>query len=255
MVKWSIFGQLVRRFLSASDEADSFKADLGTRMRIFLIDHHILFRKGFRLLLEAEGYTVLQDCSTVEEALSGDYEELVDVFMADIDGLNGSVSGELSRLLADYPSTPVLYLSCHYEPPIVREALEGGVHGFLLKSANTSELRRALKALEDGERYLHLEVAQQALEGLRSEPTAQFGELTEQDQRILELVAHGFNNSRIAEEVYVSVSTVKNRLRTLFQRFEVTDRTHLVMEAIKSGVLQVESESSEVPNFPSPSAK
>ncbi len=211
-------------------------------MNVLLIDHHTLVRKGFRHLLEAEGIRVAQDFATVDEALAQTVDSEFGIALVDISHKTSAIGTDLGKLQAAFPTVPILFLTSREERSSVQQAFLAGVSGYLLKTACPRELLRALSLVRGGGRYLHHEVAHQMIDGLRSKKNDPPLLLDEQDLRFLELVGHGYNNSRIAEMNYVSIGTVKNRLRKLFRLFGVNDRMQLVVEALRTGILSLELE-------------
>ncbi len=213
----------------------------GVGMILFLIDRHRLFREGLRALLERDGtHVVVGEARSIESALTTISEHSCEVIVAEVSSKSSKCRSELRALKSKCPGTPVLVVSSHSDNSIVREVLEAGADGFLLKSAGVNDLLNALESVGRGGCYLHNEVASTVVGHLRNvkqKPMENPSQLSPREKELLVLLAKGLKNNEIADELYVSVSTIKNHLRLLFKRFKVSDRTRLVVEAINLGLI------------------
>lgn len=216
-------------------------------MRIFLIDEQTIFRKGLSKLIESRGgYKVVGEASSPAEAQARLSKGQTDVIVMEVDHTGADGVAHLRELKERFPQIPVLILSMNREHFVVVEALGAGADGYLVKTAEEVDLFAALRSVANGGSFIHPEVAGFILGRLRmtNQPTTGTN-LADRDRELLSLLAQGHDNKEIAERLFVSVSTVKNTLRSLFRRFGVNDRTSLVVEAINLGVLRSGERSSK----------
>lgn len=209
-------------------------------MRVLLVDGQVMVREGLTLLLEADSeIRVVGQASSSDEALEilGGTECDVAVVEAQLPEEGGSRC--IREIRRRHPRLPILVLSHAPAPQGVATAVQAGANGFLVKRAGPGELRAALRAVLMGGFYFHSEVAAQvvqALQGLSEEEEGAV-ELTDSEIAILALISQGRNNSEIGRLHHLSVSTVKSRIRSLFRKLGVDDRTSLIVEAMKRDLL------------------
>ena len=214
-------------------------------IRIVLADDHTLVRAGIRALLES-----LPDVEIVAEADDGRQAvELVekhgpDIAILDIGmpGLNGIEAAR--RIAATSKRTRVVMLSMQTEPTYVKQALEAGAAGYLLKSAAVSELPLAIRSVTRGETYLTPRISQEVVRGyLRPDedaPPQPLAGLTGRQREILQLVAEGQSTKEIAHRLNVSIKTVETHRQRLMDRLDIHDVPGLVRFAIRAGIVSLE---------------
>ena len=213
-----------------------------SKVRVLLADDHTLIRAGIRALLESVlGMEVVAESGDGREALALIEKHTPDVALLDIGmpGLNGL---EVARQAAGVsPRTRLVILSMYADSAFVRQALQAGVKGYLLKGAAVSELPLAIQAVMRGETYLTPKVSQAVVsgflrEGESQEPAAQEG-LTRRQREILQLIAEGRSTKEIAQVLDVSVKTVETHRQRLMDRLGIHDVAGLVRFAIRAGIV------------------
>ena len=219
-----------------------------SKIRIVLADDHTLIRGGIRALLESiPSVEVVAETGDGREALEliGRHEPEVALLDIGMPGLNGL---EVSRQVArQSPRTKIVILSMHGDPAYVKQALQAGVAGYLLKGAAVAELPLALESVMRGETYLTPKVSQTVVHGfLREGPEAQAeagpaGELTRRQREILQLIAEGHSTKEIATILDVSVKTVETHRLRLMDRLGIHDVPGLVRYAIRAGIVSPDS--------------
>lgn len=214
-------------------------------IRILLADDHTLVRAGIRSLLESlPDVEIVGECEDGREAVALVEKHSPDVAVLDIGmpGLNGIEAAR--RISATSSRTRIVMLSMHTEPTYVRQALEAGASGYLLKSAAASELPLAIRSVMRGETYLTPRISQEVVRGyLRPEEgsaPAPLAGLTGRQREILQLVAEGQSTKEIAHRLNVSIKTVETHRQRLMDRLDIHDVPGLVRFAIRAGIVSLE---------------
>ena len=208
-------------------------------IRVLLADDHHLVRQALRALLEkAEGIEVVGEAEDGREAAKLAQRLRPDVAVLDVamPVLNGIQAAERIRRL-QIP-TRVVILSMHKDDALVRRALRGGAHGYLLKSAVSEELLLAVRAAVRNEIYLSPGISRTVVEdlltvGTTAEPADAFDQLTQREREVLQLIAEGRTNSEIAKLLAISVKTVEKHRSNLMSKLDVHDIAGLVRIAVK----------------------
>ena len=212
-----------------------------SRARILIIDDHPLFVTGLKQYLENlfpdvrinEANSGAEAWQVLEKNSPPDYIFL-DLQLPDLGGLQF-----LQALRQQSILTPVLVVSAQQEPGWVYNALQAGAVGYLSKASPELELEQALAALSRGKRYVSSHL-RRSLEDYRAGFGAQPGgqiKLTRRQQSILKLIDEGLSNREISEQLNISESTVKGHISTLFDIFNVENRTKCLKEARHFGLI------------------
>lgn len=205
-------------------------------IQVLLVDDHMLVRRGFRRLLEDD-----PEIQVVGEA--GDGQEAIDLALAlkpevvvmdfALPSMNGSVATQ--RIVAALPDTKVLMLSMHPEPVYVRNCLDAGARGYLLKNAMDLELASAVKTLAGGGTVLDPRLAMTAGDGSQPERP----QLTSRELEVLQLIVHGKSNKDIAVVLGLSVNTVAVHRARIMERLGMHNTAELVVYAIRHGLVSI----------------
>jgi DNA-binding NarL/FixJ family response regulator len=212
--------------------------------RVLIADDHQLLREGLRRLLELSGEVeVVGEAADGHEAvqLARELEPdvvLMDVSMPSVDGIRAT-----EEVLRTGRRTSVIVLTMYGEDEYVIQAVRAGAKGYLLKTASSEEVIKAVRlAMSGGStidpslapvllREYHRMVSRTPDDGQRD------GALSQRDLVLLRLLAAGLSNRQIATELQLAESTVKNNLSALFQKIEVRDRTQAVLYAFGEGLV------------------
>ena len=198
---------------------------------VLLVDDHALVRRGFRRLLEDDAsISVVGEASNGAEAvqLAGELGPQVVVMDSAMPGLGGLAATR--AILAAAPATAVLMLSMHSEETLVRQAMEAGARGYILKNAMDLDLAAAIKRVAAGETVLDPAIVRQPLAGERTR-------LTPRELQVLQLICDGLSNRAIAARLEVSVNTVAVHRANIMSTLGVHKTAELVVYALQHGLV------------------
>jgi two-component system, NarL family, response regulator LiaR len=208
-------------------------------IRVLVVDDHAIVREGLRTFLELQdGLQVAGEAADGEEAVR-EAERLhpdvvlMDLVMPRLDGV-----GAMRELRRRVPGARVIVLTSYAEDDRLLPAVQAGAAGYLLKTVQPQELARAVRAAHAGGALLDPGVAARLVEALAApseEPEA--GRLTPREREVLELIARGRSNKRIALELGVSEKTVKTHVGHVLAKLGVTDRTQAALHAVQAGLV------------------
>jgi DNA-binding NarL/FixJ family response regulator len=206
--------------------------------KILIADDHTLMREGLRQICERMGgFSVVAECENgaqaVELACTARPDViLMDIVMPDMDGVEA-----IRRIISEAPSSRIIALTMYREEKFVLAAVRAGARGYLLKTVDARELIAAIQAVHRGEYLIDPIIAARVLSDFHLPiPKQQHVEpLTESEMTVLRLVAQGVENQDIAQALNYSVYTVANRLRTIYEKLHVTNRTQAALYALRQG--------------------
>lgn len=210
-------------------------------IRVLVADDHPLFRDGVRALLnsisEAE---IVGEAGSGEEAIAQAGALQPDVILMDIQmpGLNGIEATR--QILGTNPHIGIMVLTMFDDDDSVFAAMRAGARGYILKGADQTEILHAIEAVARGEALFGPSIAKRLMNffaGPRSNsPPQVFPELTGREREILNLIAQGYNNSEIAEQLVLSPKTVRNHISNIFNKLQVADRAQAIVLAREAGL-------------------
>jgi DNA-binding NarL/FixJ family response regulator len=205
-------------------------------MNVMIVDDHFVVRSGLVASLELEDdITVVAEAERGEEAPALLVSAKPEVILMDLQlpGWNGIETTE--RLLELDPAARVLVFSTFARDDEIQSSLDAGALGFLQKTASRDDLIAALRRVAAGERSLAPEIATR-LAGLKLGPA-----ITLREREILSLIAKGRANKEIAAALGIAEDTVKRHISNVLQKLDVSDRAQATAEAIRRGIVKVES--------------
>ena len=208
-------------------------------IRVLLADDHAVVRKGVRELLEDEpDIAVVGEASNGQQAVELAVALRPDVVVMDVamPELSGVEATKRIRSLA--PEVRVLALTAYDDEPYVFGLLDAGVTGYVLKTAESHEVVRAVRATAAGQAALDPAVATRVVARAR-QPVPATESLTERELEILRLAAHGLTNKQIGARLSISDRTVQNHLANIYAKLEVASRTEAVTVALQRGLIRL----------------
>ena len=207
-------------------------------IRILIADDHTLVRQGLRQLCEGMGgFTVVAEAAngaqvvTLARTAQPDVI-LMDIVMPDVDGV-----AAIRQMMRESPDARIIALTMYREEQYMLGAIRAGARGYLLKTVDAAELIAAIEAVHRGDYLIDPIIATRVLSELHLTVSQPPGDqpLTESEMAVLRLVARGVENEEIARTLNCSVYTVANRLRTIYEKLHVTNRTQAALYALRQG--------------------
>ena len=214
-------------------------------IRVVLADDHAVVRKGIREFLEESGdIRVVAEASNGAQAVSLVAEHQPDVAVLDVQMPEMTGIETTRHIKAEYPAVRVLILTAYDDDPYIFALLQAGASGYILKTADSSELTRAVRAVYRGESALDPAVAKRVVQQLTlgRPPGAQatVEALTEREVQVLRLAAKGLTNKAIGQSLGISDRTVQGHLANIYGKLGAGSRTEAVTEALKQGWIVLE---------------
>ena len=198
-------------------------------LRVLVVDDHEVVRKGLVALLDRrDGFEVVAEAGTVEQAVGQARVHHPDIVVMDVRLPDGSGVEACREIRAELPETRVIMLTSFPDDEAVLSAIVAGASGYLLKQIRARDLVAALEAVGRGESLLDPAVTERVLERVRRIATGQADDdlavLTPQEQKILMLVAEGKTNKEIAADIFLSDKTVKNYVSSILSKLNLERR-------------------------------
>ncbi len=210
-------------------------------VKVLLVDDHPLFAEGMRSMFKPEdGIQVVSHTKNGHEIVSLLETTEIDIILMDIDMpiMDGISTVEL--LSEKGVTKPILMLTMHESIKYVKNALEKGVQGYILKDASKDELVEAVKKVSKNENYFHPKINNQVFDYLRGKSTGKtdLNELSEREKEIIKCLADGMNSGDIANALNISWHTVKTHRRNIMHKLNVNTSVALVRLAIEKGIIE-----------------
>ena len=215
-------------------------------IRVLVADDQSMVRAGFRMLLAGE-----EDIEVVAEASNGREAVdktarfhpavvLMDIRMPELDGLQAT-----RRILSADNGARILILTTFDLDEYVYEALRAGASGFVLKDDSPEQLIAAIRTVAAGEALLSPTITKRVIQKFarmpRPAPPKELQDLSEREREILRLITHGLSNGEIAQELYISDTTVKTHVTHILRKLNLRDRVQAVVLAYQTGTFEADA--------------
>jgi DNA-binding NarL/FixJ family response regulator len=215
-------------------------------IRVLVADDQSMVRAGFRMLLAGE-----EDIEVVAEASNGleavnkaaRYDPtviLMDIRMPELDGLQAT-----RRILATDDRARILILTTFDLDEYVYEALRAGASGFVLKDDSPEQLIAAIRTVAAGDALLSPTITKRVIQKFarmpRPSPPKELDGLSEREREVFRLMARGLSNGEIAQELYISETTVKTHVTHILQKLNLRDRVQAVVLAYQTGIFEADA--------------
>lgn len=212
------------------------------RIRVLVADDHAVVRQGLRTFLELQDdVEVVADVADGARALDAVAEHEPDVVLMDlvlpvVDGVEA-----IRRIAAERPGTRVIALTSFLDDDKLFPAVRAGAAGYLLKDVEPQELVRAIRAVHAGEALLHPAVAARLMEEVAGSGGHDASDpLTPREREVVDLIARGLSNKRIAVELRISQKTVKAHVSNILTKLDLNDRTQVAMHAVRERWVEID---------------
>ncbi|UUV99026.1 response regulator transcription factor [Vagococcus luciliae] len=209
-------------------------------IKVLLVDDHEMVRLGVSSYL-----SIQSDIEVVGEAENGlvGYEKalekrpdviLMDLVMEVMDGIEAT-----KKILLEWPEAKVIIVTSFIDDEKVYPAIEAGAAGYLLKTSSAKDIANAIRSAYNGEKVLEPEVTSKMMERL-SKPKVHVlhEDLTNREKEILLLISEGKSNQEIADELFITLKTVKTHVSNILSKLDVDDRTQAAIYAFKHGIVK-----------------
>jgi DNA-binding NarL/FixJ family response regulator len=215
-------------------------------IRVLVADDQSMVRAGFRMLLAGE-----EDIEVVAEASNGleavdktarfhPGVVLMDIRMPELDGLQAT-----RRILAADKAARILILTTFDLDEYVYEALRAGASGFVLKDDSPEQLIAAIRTVAGGDALLSPTITKRVIQKFarlpRPAPPKELDDLSERELEVFRLIARGLSNGEIAQELYISETTVKTHITHILQKLNLRDRVQAVVLAYQTGIFEADA--------------
>ena len=202
--------------------------------RVFLLDDHEVVRRGVRELREAEDdLEVVGEAGTAAEALARIPSTRPDVAVLDVRLPDGDGVEVCRDIRSEHPEVACVMLTSFADDDAVYAAIMAGAAGYLLKQVRGTDLVDGIRRVGRGESLLDPAVTTRVLERIRHRPEDELSGLTEQERKILALIAEGLTNRQIGERLYLAEKTVKNYVSNLLAKMGMSRRTEAAAYAAR----------------------
>jgi len=208
-------------------------------IRVLLVDDHEMVRAGVSAFLSTQA-----DIEVVAEASDGQTGAelalkhrpdvvLMDLVMEPVDGVEGT------RLIRkEWPDAKILVVTSFLDDEKVYPVIEAGAMSYVLKTASAFEIAEAIRKTASGQSVMAAQVTGKMMERLRKPTSHLHDDLTEREQEVLQLMARGMANQEIADELFISLKTVKTHVSNILSKLDVVDRTQAVVYAFKHNIVK-----------------
>jgi two-component system, NarL family, response regulator LiaR len=209
------------------------------QITVLIVDDHAVVRQGLRLLLDAQpGITVVGEAADGLMAIQMTRQLEPTVILMDLlmPGMNGIDT--MHRLQELKLESKVLVLSSSLEDQLVKQALQAGAHGYVLKASRAMELVQAIERVAQGISALDPAAAQVLMHQVQTHDPLET--LTTREREVFDVMARGMNNAEIADHLIVSEATVRTHIANILDKLALRDRTQVTIYALKRGLIRVE---------------
>lgn len=214
-------------------------------IRVLIADDHALFREGVHAILKSvPDIEIVGEAGTGQEALTLASELTPDVILMDIQmpDLNGVEATH--HILKTHPDVSIIIVTMLEDDDSLFSAMRAGARGYVLKGADKAEMLKSIRAVAEGEALFGPAIAARLLNFFHDNPSqpksessqTAFPNLTEREREILACIARGDTNTEIAEQLNISLKTVRNHVSSIFNKLQVTNRAQAAIRARDAGL-------------------
>jgi DNA-binding NarL/FixJ family response regulator len=219
---------------------------MGQKYRIVIAEDHTILREGLRLLLSSSPeFEVVGEAEDGREAIQCVVKYKPDLILTDLSMPRMNGMEAIREIKKQSPKTKVLVLTVHKAEEYILNTFRAGANGYLLKDSTHAELVMAVKKVLSNQHYISPEISEKVIEGYMEGRRAlkthtPWETLTAREREILKLIAEGYKNKKVAEELCISVKTVEKHRANLMEKLGLHNVQALTAFAIEKGVVSCE---------------
>jgi DNA-binding NarL/FixJ family response regulator len=215
------------------------------KITVLLAEDHMIVREGFRKMLELENdFEIVGEAQDGRQAVALAKKFRPDVVLMDIAMplLNGLEATR--QALKAVPAVKIIILSAHSDDAYVKNAVESGALGFLLKQTSAHDVCRAIREVQKGKTFFspsiarHFDRLNPQLSGRTGAPNSKVAQLTSREMEVLQLIAEGKANKETASELGIGIKTVEKHREHLMEKLDIHDTASLTRYAISAGIIE-----------------
>ena len=216
---------------------------MGNNVRIVLADDHTILREGLRALLSADpDFEIIGEAGDGREAVRCVEKLGPDLLLMDLSMPRMSGMDAISEIKRRYPETKIIALTVHKTEEYLLSTLQAGVDGYVLKDATHEELVMAIHNVMAGKRYLSPGISEKVIEGYLegkedSLSVSSWQKLSQREREVLKLIAEGYKNKEIAEDLCISLKTVEKHRANLMKKLDLHNAAVLTVYAVEKGLV------------------
>jgi DNA-binding NarL/FixJ family response regulator len=213
------------------------------KLRIVLADDHTILREGLRALLSADpNFDIVGEAEDGREAVRCVEKLEPNLLLMDLSMPRMSGMDAISEIKKRYPATKIIALTVHKTEEYLLTTLQAGVDGYVLKDATHDELVMAIHNVMAGKRYLSPGISEKVIEGYLegkedSLSVSSWQKLSQREREVLKLIAEGYKNKEIAEDLCISLKTVEKHRANLMKKLDLHNAAVLTVYAVERGIV------------------
>jgi NarL family two-component system response regulator LiaR len=206
------------------------------RIRVFVVDDHAIVREGLKHFLEAFDFEWVGEASNGRKAVQlckylKPNVVLMDLFMPTVDGIEAT-----GLLRQECPETKVVIMTSDESCDYIIEALRAGAANYVLKGIPLNDLAQVIREANNNQFHVTHETTQLLVSVYRQHNKVEY-KLTQRELEIITLLSQGWTNLEIASKLFISVSTVKNHISSIYKKMDVTSRSAAVANAVRDSIV------------------
>ena len=219
---------------------------MGPKYRIVIAEDHTILREGLRSLLSSNpDFEIVGEAEDGREAIRCVEKLKPDLILTDLSMPRMNGMEAIREIKKQSPKTKILVLTVHKTEEYILATLKAGADGYLLKDSTHHELMMAVKNVLSGKHYISPEISEKVIEGYLEgrktlKPRTSWETLTQREREILKLIAEGYKNKEIAEDLCISVKTVEKHRANLMEKLNLHNVQALTALAIEKGLVSRE---------------
>jgi DNA-binding NarL/FixJ family response regulator len=212
---------------------------------VFIVDDHDLVREGIRAILEKDpGFSIVGETGDGQQAVRLVGQLKPDVVLMDI-SLPGGIGGleATEAILADHPAAKIIILTQYEHREYIKRAIRIGAYGYLLKRSVSQQLKDAIRAVNQGQRYLHPLAADELVEMVTGDQSLEEDDydcLTRREKQVFKLLAEGKTSREISKYLTISLKTAMTHRSNVMAKLNLHSRTEVIRYALRKGIIQPE---------------